>query len=90
MDREGDNPSLGLISCLQKNEAIARYALEKLPNKVMASKYRTTLSDETLFAAEIERTRRVLDPLGMRPADNAKSHLVKFRKSIRRRPESDS
>ncbi len=55
--REGENPPVGLILCAQKNEAVARYALEGLPNKVMASEYRTVLPDERALAAEIERTR---------------------------------
>jgi len=35
---------------------VARKALEGLPNKVMASEYRTALPDEKELAAEIERT----------------------------------
>ena len=58
--RREENPPVGLILCAQKNEAVARYALEGLPNKVMASEYRTTLPDEELLASEIERTRTML------------------------------
>lgn len=58
--REGENPPVGLILCAQKDEAVARYALEGLPNKVMASEYRTALPDETKLAAEIERTQTLL------------------------------
>ena len=58
--REGENPPVGLILCAQKDEAVARYALEGLPNKVMASEYRTALPDEKELAAEIKRTRIVL------------------------------
>ena len=54
---EDENPPVGLILCAQKDEAVARYALEGLPNKVMATEYRTTLPDEELLASEIERTR---------------------------------
>jgi predicted nuclease of restriction endonuclease-like (RecB) superfamily len=57
---EGENPPVGLILCAQKDEAVARYALEGLPNKVMAAEYRTALPDETALAAEIERTRAML------------------------------
>lgn len=39
---------------------MARYALEGLPNKVMASEYRTALPDEKELAAEIERTQALL------------------------------
>ena len=58
--RREENPPVGLILCAQKNEAVARYALEGLPNKVMAAEYRTTLPDEELLASEIERTRTML------------------------------
>ena len=57
---EGENPPVGLILCAQKDEAVARYALEGLPNKVMASEYRTALPDEKELAAEIERTQAML------------------------------
>jgi predicted nuclease of restriction endonuclease-like (RecB) superfamily len=53
----GENPPVGLILCAQKDEAVARYALEGLPNKVMASEYRMALPDEKTLAAEIDRTR---------------------------------
>lgn len=58
---EDENPPVGLILCSQKDEAVARYSLEGLSNKVMAAEYRTTLPDEELLAAEIDRTRQVID-----------------------------
>jgi hypothetical protein len=58
--REDENPPVGLILCAQKDQAVARYALEGLPNKVMASEYRTTLPNEKALAAEIERTQAIL------------------------------
>jgi predicted nuclease of restriction endonuclease-like (RecB) superfamily len=58
--QEGENPPVGLILCAQKDEALARYALERLPNKVMASEYRTALPDEKDLAAEIKRTQALL------------------------------
>ncbi len=54
-----ENPPVGLILCAQKNEAVARYALEGLPNKVLAAEYRTTLPDEELLVKELERARKV-------------------------------
>lgn len=56
----GENPPVGLILCAQKDDALARYALEGLPNKVMAAEYRTALPDEEILAAEIDRTRKSL------------------------------
>lgn len=57
---EGENPPVGLILCAQKDEAVARYALEGLTNKVLAAEYRTTLPDEELLASEIDRAREAL------------------------------
>jgi len=56
-----ENPPVGLILCSQKDEAVARYALEGLPNKILATEYRTVLPDEKLIAEEIEKTRRQLE-----------------------------
>lgn len=56
-----ENPPVGLILCAQKNEALAHYALEGLPNKVMATEYRTALPEERLIAEELDRTRRLLE-----------------------------
>ncbi len=59
--QEGENPPVGLILCAQKDEAVAQYALEGLPNKVMAAEYRTALPDEELLASEIDRARKAID-----------------------------
>jgi hypothetical protein len=56
-----ENPPVGLILCAQKNEALARYTLDNLPNKVMAAEYKTALPEEKLIAEELDRTRRLLD-----------------------------
>ncbi len=56
-----ENPPVGLILCAQKDEAVARYALEGLTNKVLAAEYRMVLPDEKILAAELERTRRMLE-----------------------------
>jgi predicted nuclease of restriction endonuclease-like (RecB) superfamily len=58
--REGENPPVGLILCAQKDEAVARYSLEGLPNKVMASEYLTALPNEKELAAEVVRTQALL------------------------------
>ena len=59
--REGESPPVGLILCSEKDEALAQYSLDGLPNKVMAAEYRITLPDEELLAAELDRTRRVIE-----------------------------
>jgi predicted nuclease of restriction endonuclease-like (RecB) superfamily len=57
----GENPPVGLILCAQRDAAVAHYALEGLPNKVLAAEYRTALPDEEVLAAEVERTRKSLE-----------------------------
>jgi len=56
-----ENPPVGLILCAEKDDAIAKYALEGLPNKVLAREYKLALPAEKRLAAEIERTRELLE-----------------------------
>ncbi|MDE2567001.1 MAG: DUF1016 family protein [Burkholderiales bacterium] len=56
----GENPPVGLILCASKGTALAHYALEGLPNKVLAAEYRTALPDEEVLAAELDRTQQRL------------------------------
>jgi predicted nuclease of restriction endonuclease-like (RecB) superfamily len=59
--REGENPPVGLILCAAKGAEEAHYALDNLPNKVMAAEYQMVLPDEKRLAEELERTRRELE-----------------------------
>jgi predicted nuclease of restriction endonuclease-like (RecB) superfamily len=58
---ESENAPIGLILCAQKDDAVARYALEGLANKVVAREYLTALPKEKVLADEIERTRKRLE-----------------------------
>lgn len=55
-----ENPPVGLILCASKGSTLAKYALEGLPNKVLAAEYRMALPDERIIAAELEVTRKRL------------------------------
>jgi predicted nuclease of restriction endonuclease-like (RecB) superfamily len=57
----GENPPVGLILCSERNDVLARYALDGLPSKVLAREYRLALPDEKRLAAEIEKTRQRLE-----------------------------
>ena len=61
-----ENPPVGLILCAEHRAGVARYALEGLPNKVLAAEYRTTLPSEETLAAELQRTRKMLEGRGRR------------------------
>ena len=56
-----ENPPVGLIICAQKDHALAHYALENLPNKVLAAEYKMALPDEKALVAEIDKTRAILE-----------------------------
>jgi predicted nuclease of restriction endonuclease-like (RecB) superfamily len=55
-----ENPPVGLILCAQKDESVAKYSLEDLPNKVLAAEYRTVLPEEKAIVQELNRTRQTL------------------------------
>jgi predicted nuclease of restriction endonuclease-like (RecB) superfamily len=59
--QEGENPPVGLILCSKPDDALAKYALEGLPNKVLAREYKLALPDEKALAAELEKTRLLLE-----------------------------
>jgi predicted nuclease of restriction endonuclease-like (RecB) superfamily len=59
--KQGENPPVGLILCAEKGAAEAHYALDNLPNKVLAAEYQTVLPNEKLIAEELERSRRELE-----------------------------
>ena len=56
-----ENPPVGLILCARSKSALARYALDGLPNKIMATQYQTVLPDVKLLEAELEKTQRELE-----------------------------
>jgi hypothetical protein len=58
---EGDNPTIGLILCSKKNEAIARYSVLSEGKRLFAAKYVKVLPSEVELQREIERERRLLD-----------------------------
>jgi predicted nuclease of restriction endonuclease-like (RecB) superfamily len=59
--KPGENPPVGLVLCTSKGSNEAHYALDGLPNKVMAAEYQTVLPDAKLLEAELDRTRRALE-----------------------------
>ncbi len=71
--KPGENPPVGLILCAEKGAAEAHYALDNLPNKVLAAEYQTILPDEKLIAAELEKSRRELESRHLR-LNNAPSN----------------
>lgn len=58
---EGDNPTLGLILCSERNEAVAKYSLLADSQQLFASRYRAFLPTEAELQAELQRDRAVLE-----------------------------
>ena len=60
---EDDNPTIGVILCSQKNEAIVKYSVLNDEKQVFASKYRLTLPTVEELQREIEQERRLIEDL---------------------------
>jgi len=56
-----ENPPVGLILWAEKDASVAKYALQGLPNKVLASEYKLALPDEKLLVAEIKKARQRME-----------------------------
>ena len=65
-----ENPPVGLILCAAKGAAEAHYALDGLPNTVLAAEYQTLLPPEKLLADELSKTRRELEARGVGNVEN--------------------
>jgi hypothetical protein len=59
--KAGENSPIGLILCTEKGAAEAHYALDNLPNKILATEYQTILPDEKIIAEELDHSRRELE-----------------------------
>ncbi|ADV84461.1 PDDEXK nuclease domain-containing protein [Terriglobus saanensis] len=73
--KEGENPPVGLILCAEKGTAEAHYALDNLPNRVLAAEYQMVLPDEKMIADELQRSRAQFEKrvLGTAQLDELKS-----------------
>jgi predicted nuclease of restriction endonuclease-like (RecB) superfamily len=57
----GDNPTLGLILCTDKNETIVKYSILNEGKQIFASKYKLYLPNEESLKEEISRERDFLE-----------------------------
>lgn len=67
---EDDNPTIGLILCSEKNEAMARYSVLKDSKQLFASKYVLYLPTEEELEHELKRERRLIE--------ERRSEILKF------------
>lgn len=82
---EGDNPTLGLILCPDKNDAVVRYTLgEQQARNIFASRYQLHLPTEEELQQELRRELRYLAPIdSVAPKKSAP-------KPVTKRPAKDS
>jgi predicted nuclease of restriction endonuclease-like (RecB) superfamily len=57
----GDNPTIGLILCSDKSDAVAKYSVLKENRQLFAAKYLDFLPSEAVLQAEIARERRLIE-----------------------------
>jgi hypothetical protein len=50
-----DNPTIGLVLCSEKNDAVVRYVLADKSEQIFASRYQFALPSEADLRAEIRR-----------------------------------
>lgn len=58
---EGDNPTIGLILCADKGEAVAKYSVLNESKQIFASKYLKFLPSEEELKLELEKERRLIE-----------------------------
>ena len=56
-----DNPTIGLILCSSKNQAVARYSVLRESRHLFAAKYLTYLPSENELQHELRRERRLIE-----------------------------
>ena len=57
----GDNPTIGLLLCSDKSEAVAKYSILNESRQIFASKYLPNLPTEEQLRLEIEKERRLIE-----------------------------
>lgn len=54
---EGDNPTIGIVLCSEKNETMVKYSILNENDHLFASKYKLYIPTEEELKKEIERER---------------------------------
>ncbi len=57
---EGDNPTIGIILCSEKDETVVKYSVLKENEQLFATRYRLYLPSEQELIAEIEREKLLI------------------------------
>jgi len=58
---DDDNPTIGLVLCTKKNEAVAKYSVLNERKQIFASKYMLYLPSEEELKLELEKERKLIE-----------------------------
>lgn len=58
MTLEEENPPVGIILCAERDDAVVHYALGRLKNKILASRYRLQLPNAKRLKSELKRVQK--------------------------------
>ena len=61
LKQSGDNSTIGLILCIEKNKTIVKYSLLNESKQIFASKYQLYLPTERQLEEEIQRQREKIE-----------------------------
>jgi len=59
--QSGDNPTIGIVLCADKNDTMAKYSVLADNEHLFASKYMAYLPTEEELKVELERERRIIE-----------------------------
>jgi predicted nuclease of restriction endonuclease-like (RecB) superfamily len=62
-----DQPTIGLILCADKNDAMVRYVLDDKAKQIFASRYQFQLPSEEVLRAELKREMEEIEPGDIQP-----------------------
>ncbi|MDI6731542.1 MAG: PDDEXK nuclease domain-containing protein [Candidatus Margulisbacteria bacterium] len=71
MRKKGDNPTIGIILCTEKDDTVVKYSVLKNNRKLFASKYKLYLPSEKEFKNEIDRERQNIKLLSEKKIEDA-------------------
>jgi hypothetical protein len=85
---KSDNPTIGLILCSEKNDAVVKYSVKNSGKNLFASRYRLYLPSEKELQAELKRERAIVESQAYRMGSPASSSVINGRgkKAVIRMP----
>jgi hypothetical protein len=73
---KSDNPTIGLILCSEKNDAVVKYSVKNSGKNLFASRYRLYLPSEKELQAELKRERAIVESQAYRMGPPASSSVI--------------